>query len=72
MTTRLEFLNAGHGNPNWICTTPREAYGTLIRFGVEEARRGVQEFPDPAKIGVSDGMAKRFTEFLDANPMLLA
>ena len=64
-----QFLNAGHGNPNWICTTPREAYGTLIRFGVEEARRGVQELPDPGrKIGASDGMAKRFTEFLDANP----
>jgi aspartate 4-decarboxylase len=63
-----QFLNAGRGNPNWICTTPREAYGTLIRFGIEEARRGVTDLPDLGrKIGSSDGMAKRFTEFLAAN-----
>ena len=31
-----QMLNAGRGNPNWICTTPREAFGTLLRFGIEE------------------------------------
>ncbi len=38
-------LNAGRGNPNWICTTPREAFGTLLRFGIEDARRGIS-IPD--------------------------
>jgi hypothetical protein len=28
-----QFLNAGRGNPNWICTTARDAFGTLLRFG---------------------------------------
>ena len=40
-----QFLNAGRGNPNWICTTPRDAFGTLLRFGLEESRRGVN-IPD--------------------------
>ena len=33
-----QFLDAGRGNPNWICTTPRDAFGTLLRFGLEESR----------------------------------
>ena len=32
-------LNAGRGNPNWIATTPREAFFTLGRFGIEESKR---------------------------------
>jgi hypothetical protein len=36
-----QFLNAGLGNLNWICTTPRDAFGTLLRFGLEESRRDV-------------------------------
>ena len=34
-----QFLDAGRGNPNWICTTPRDAFGTLLRWGLEESRR---------------------------------
>ena len=36
-----QFLNAGRGNPNWICTTAREAFGALLRFGIEESRRDI-------------------------------
>ena len=32
-------LNAGRGNPNWIATTPREAFFLLGKFGLEECRR---------------------------------
>lgn len=35
----IQMLNAGRGNPNWLCTTPREAFGTLLQFGIEESRR---------------------------------
>ena len=31
-------LNAGRGNPNWIATTPREAFFLLGKFGLEECR----------------------------------
>jgi aspartate 4-decarboxylase len=63
-----QFLNAGRGNPNWICTTPRDAFGTLLRFGLEESRRGVN-IPDLGhKIANSPGIAKRFAGFLHSNP----
>ena len=39
------FLDAGRGNPNWIATTPREAYFFFGRFGIEESKR-VWDAPD--------------------------
>jgi aspartate 4-decarboxylase len=63
-----QFLDAGRGNPNWICTTPRDAYGTLLRFGLEESRRGVA-IPDAGhQIARTPGLAQRFETFLEANP----
>jgi aspartate 4-decarboxylase len=51
-------LNAGRGNPNWIATTPREAFILLTKFGLQEARRardepnvGLAGMPAPAGIG---------------------
>src|ERR1700746_114565 len=35
-------LNAGRGNPNWIATTPREAFFTLGTFGLEECKRNMK------------------------------
>ena len=32
-------LNAGRGNPNWVATTPREAFFSLGHFAVTECRR---------------------------------
>jgi aspartate 4-decarboxylase len=63
-----QFLNAGRGNPNWICTTPRDAFGTLLRFGLDESRRGVNAPDLGHKINKTPGIAKRFTRFLDRNP----
>ena len=55
-----QFLNAGRGNPNWICTTARDAFGTLLRFGLEESRRGVG-LPDLGRqIAKTPGLAGRF------------
>jgi len=62
----VQMLNAGRGNPNWICTTPREAFGTLLRFGIEDSRRGVN-VPDLGRTPERDGLARRFSAFLEAN-----
>ena len=63
-----QFLDAGRGNPNWICTTPRDAYGTLLRFGLEESRRDTT-IPDAGRqITLTPGLAKRFETFLEDNP----
>jgi aspartate 4-decarboxylase len=61
-----QMLNAGRGNPNWICTTPREAFGTLLRFGIEESRRGIS-LPDAGRMPEKKDIAKRFDAFLDTN-----
>jgi aspartate 4-decarboxylase len=34
-----EMLNAGRGNPNWVATTPREAFFLLGQFALQECRR---------------------------------
>ena len=61
-----QMLNAGRGNPNWICTTPRDAFGTLLRFGIEESQRGVK-IPDLGRMPEKEGIAKRFAAFLSVN-----
>ncbi len=38
-TRAAVMLNAGRGNPNWIATTPREAFFLLGSFAMAEARR---------------------------------
>jgi aspartate 4-decarboxylase len=60
-------LNAGRGNPNWLCTTPREAFGTLLRFAIEETRRGVGLVPDVGRMPEKGGSGERFRAFLSAN-----
>jgi aspartate 4-decarboxylase len=60
-----QMLNAGRGNPNWIATTPREAFFLLGRFGLEEARR-VRDEPKVGLAGMpaAAGIGKRFQAFL--------
>ena len=62
-------LNAGRGNPNWIATTPREAFFTLGQFGVEEAKR-VWDEPDLGGMPQKQGIAERFAAFLGRNANL--
>jgi aspartate 4-decarboxylase len=64
--SNAQMLNAGRGNPNWICTTPREAFGTLLRFSIEESRQGI-DIPDLGRMPLKEGIAQRFTKFLTAN-----
>lgn len=61
------FLNAGRGNPNWISTTPREAFFLLGKWALTECRR---VHSDPIGIAGSPskrGCADRFKAFLDDN-----
>ena len=57
------FLNAGRGNPNWIATTPREAYFLFGRFGIEESKR-VWDAPDLGGMPEQKGIATRFDAFI--------
>lgn len=57
------FLNAGRGNPNWIATTPREAYYLFGRFGLDESKR-VWDEPDLGGMPEQAGIGKRFDAFI--------
>ena len=59
-----KFLNAGRGNPNWIATTPREAFFLLGQFalrGASHARLGRALAGMPP----SAGSAARLRAFLE-------
>lgn len=60
-------LNAGRGNPNWIATTPREAFFAMGKFGLAEARRDWECEEGLAGIPQKDSIAERFEEFLKKN-----
>jgi aspartate 4-decarboxylase len=58
-----KFLNAGRGNPNWIATTPRDAFFRVGQFGLEESRR-VWDEPNFGGMPRREGIADRFRTFL--------
>jgi len=60
------FLNAGRGNPNWIATTPREAYWLFGRFGIEESKR-VWDLKDLGGMPDQKGIGARFDAFIAKN-----
>ena len=59
----MQFLNAGRGNPNWIATTPREAFFLLGRFALAESKRDWDE-PGVGGMPQREGIAARLREFL--------
>lgn len=59
-------LNAGRGNPNWIASTPRDAFFTFGHFATEEARRSWSH-EDLAGIPEKYGIASRFFEYIEKN-----
>lgn len=62
--TEATLLNAGRGNPNWVATTPREAFGVLLRFAVDETRRGATA-PDLGTMPSRQGIAGRLRAYVD-------
>ena len=59
-------LNAGRGNPNWIATTPRQAFFLLGQFALTESERVWQE-RDLGGMPAKPGIAKRLQAYLKAN-----
>jgi aspartate 4-decarboxylase len=61
-------LNAGRGNPNWIATTPREAFFLFGQFALAEARRSMDN-PEAGLAGMPQkpGAAARLTSWLAMN-----
>jgi aspartate 4-decarboxylase len=62
-----KMLNAGRGNPNWVATTPREAFFVLGQFALEESKR-VWDEPDLGGMPHGDGCAARLRAFLGRAP----
>lgn len=58
-----KLLNAGRGNPNWVATTPREAFLLIGRFALEESKR-VWDEPHFGGMPRAPGIARRFDAFL--------
>ena len=59
-------LDAGRGNPNWISTTPREAFFTFGQFAITESQR-VWDAPDLGGMPHKNGIYNRFKEFIKNN-----
>jgi len=62
-----QLLDAGRGNPNWIATTPREAFFVLGQFALGESKR-VWDEPDLGGMPHADGIAARLDRFLTRMP----
>jgi aspartate 4-decarboxylase len=58
-------LDAGRGNPNWVATTPRDAFFLLGEFALAESRR-VWDEPDLGGMPSREGIAERLAVFLAA------
>ncbi|KIQ65103.1 aspartate aminotransferase [Kitasatospora griseola] len=62
-------LNAGRGNPNWICTGPREAMLALGHFALTESRR-VWTADNLGGMPERIGIAARYDRFARSHPEL--
>jgi aspartate 4-decarboxylase len=69
-TTQSAFLNAGRGNPNWIATTPREAFFLLGQFAMTESRRVMEHPAGLAGMPQAPGSAGRLEAWLARHPDL--
>lgn len=65
--TAFQMLNAGRGNPNFIATTPREAFFRLGFFALEEGRAHHEWDPELVGVPQKDGIAGRFRAWLAAH-----
>ena len=63
----ISFINAGRGNPNWVATTPRDAFFLLGQFAMTESRRVLDLPPGIGGMPKAPGIADRLTEWLASN-----
>lgn len=61
------FLNAGRGNPNWIATTPREAFFLLGQWALAECRLSKDVGDGIAGTPSQNGIASRFKDFISTH-----
>lgn len=64
-----KILDAGRGNPNWTCATPRQAFFTFGQFAVYETQR-VWKDEHLAGMPKKDGIAHRLYTYLNENKNL--
>src|SRR6476469_3045192 len=60
----ISFVNAGRGNPNWIATTPRDAFFLLGQFALTESRRVMDLPPGIGGMPKGAGSADRLAGWL--------
>ena len=60
----VAYLNAGRGNPNWIATTPREAFFLLGQFAITESKRVLDLPPGVGGMPQAPGIAGRLAAWL--------
>ena len=61
------FLNAGRGNPNWVATTPREAFFLLGKWALAECHLTKDVGNGIAGIPSREGCGERFRTFLEVH-----
>src|SRR5947209_9149592 len=61
------FINAGRGNPNWVATSPRDAFFLLGQFAMTESRRVLDLPPGIGGMPKGAGIADRLREWLSSN-----
>ena len=61
------FLNAGRGNPNWVATTPREAFFLLGKWALAECHITKDVGDGIAGIPSREGSGERFRTFLEVH-----
>lgn len=66
-TSSLTYINAGRGNPNWIATTPREAFFTFGHFAISESKRVMDLPPGIGGMAKAPGIAARAEKWLAAH-----
>lgn len=69
-TSTATFLNAGRGNPNWIATTPREAFFLLGQWAVEVCRNELYMKPGIAGMPPKEDLGESLRQFLRDNSAL--
>lgn len=62
-----QFLNAGRGNPDWVATTPRQAFFLLGQWALTECARTFSAEPGIAGMPQSSGAMERLNHFLMVN-----
>src|SRR5437763_8137892 len=58
------FINAGRGNPNWVATTPRDAFFLLGQFAMSESRRVLDLPPGIGGMPKASGVSSRLKSWL--------